>query len=49
MVMIFTLVSAAQEYMLNIIDEMKREIEDERRRAIMEQQKLDEIKVRIIV
>ncbi|XP_057307692.1 RWD domain-containing protein 1-like [Hydractinia symbiolongicarpus] len=44
MVMIFTLVSTAQEQLNNIIEDIKQEIQDEKDRAKLEQQRLDEIK-----
>lgn len=43
-VMIFTLVSAAQEFLLQIVDDIKHGIEAERQKEKLEQQRLEELK-----
>jgi len=44
MVMIFTLVSAAQEMLLQFVDDMKKEIEDKKQAAYAEEKRLEELK-----
>jgi len=44
MVMIFTLVSAAQEMLLEFVDNIKKEIEDKKHEAYLEEKRLDELK-----
>jgi len=44
MVMIFTLVSAAQEMVLQFVDDIKKEIEEKKEQEYLEQKRLDELK-----
>lgn len=45
MVMVFTIVSAAQEKLLEFVQDIKKELEKKRQEEIEEQRRLDEIKV----
>ena len=45
MVMVFTIVSAAQEKLLEFVQHIKKELEKKRQEEIEEQRRLDEIKV----
>lgn len=44
MVMAFTLVSAAQEMVLQFVDDIKKEIEDKKEQEYLEQKRLDDLK-----
>jgi len=44
-VMVFTLVSAVQEFLLQLVEDIKNEIQSEKDRAREEEMRLDELKV----
>lgn len=46
-VMVFTLVSAAQEFFLQLVEDIKNEIQSEKDRVRQEELRLEELKVRI--
>ena len=48
-VMIFTLVSEAQEHLLEFVQDIKNDIQNEKDEIALEQQRLDEIKVNIFI
>lgn len=45
--MIFTLVSAAQDYMLQLVEDIKNGIEEEKKRKREEELRLEELKVNV--
>lgn len=45
-VMIFTLVSAVQEFLLQLVDDIKQGVEEEKKRVRDEQRRLEDLKVR---
>ena len=48
-VMIFTLVSAAQDYLLQLVEDIKNGIEEEKKRQREEELRLEELKVRVLI
>jgi len=47
--MVFTLVSAVQEFLLQLVEDIKNEIQSEKDRAREEEMRLDELKVSISI